>query len=44
LSVTTSSTAPPGSYPLTVTGASGAATHSVEVILVIERRATSPSR
>ncbi|MBO0845443.1 MAG: S8 family serine peptidase [Nocardioides sp.] len=35
LSVTTSPSAPPGSYPLTVTGTSGTLTHSAPVTLVV---------
>jgi hypothetical protein len=35
LTVTTSATAPPGTYPLTVTGTSGSLLHSAQVTLVV---------
>lgn len=38
LTVTTSATAPAGSYPMTVTGTSGTLSHSVTVTLVINQR------
>ncbi|WP_432876921.1 S8 family serine peptidase [Kribbella sp. CA-245084] len=38
LAITTSPTAPSGSYPITVTGTSGTLTHSVTVTLVVNQR------
>jgi hypothetical protein len=42
LSVTTIGTTPPGTYPLTITGTSGALTHQTSVTLVVQASAPAP--